>query len=312
MRSESRSDSAPEAEGRRDLGPLERALGYCFRDRELLETAVTHSSHAHENSARAEPYGPDGAIQAARERDNERLEFLGDAVLGLVASEELVGRFPGSQEGQLSKLRAHLVSQHHLITVAGQLQLGRYLRLGRGEEKSGGRHKAALLVDALEAVIGAMYLDGGLETVRPFVRDVILSPELAARAQDVQGLPIGDYKSALQEVAHAMGRVQPSYVLVDEEGPPHRRVFTVEVRLHRNSKRGRAEYVASARGATKKMAEQSAAREALAYLRSARTARLQPGPASGSSRAGRRSDQPNGRNPRRFPVRHASTVEANE
>lgn len=200
------------------------------------------------------------------EADNERLEFLGDAVLGLVTSEELVARFPELHEGQLSKMRAHLVSQHHLVTVAEQLQLGSYLRLGRGEEKSGGRSKAALLSDALEAVIGAMYLDGGLDVVRPFVKGTILAVELDARAAAGQTLAVSDYKSALQEIAHALGRVQPSYVLVEEEGPPHKKTFTVEVRVHRGTKRGRAEYVARAKGATKKMAEQNAARDALAYL----------------------------------------------
>jgi ribonuclease-3 len=244
----------------RELASLERVLGHEFRDRELLLTALTHSSHAHETGSRT---------GTSDHTDNERLEFLGDAVLGLIASEELIARFPDLQEGQLSKLRAHLVSQNHLVTAAEQLRLGSYLRLGRGEEKSGGRHKAALLVDALEAVIGAMYLDAGLETVRPFVRQAILIPELEARERAPQSVPVGDYKSALQEIAHATGRVQPSYVLVEEEGPPHQKTFTVEVRLHRASKRGRAEYVARAKGGTKKMAEQNAARDALAYLHNA-------------------------------------------
>jgi len=247
------------AEGREPSG-LERAVGHQFRDRELLLTSLTHSSHAHEIGSRS---------GTSDHTDNERLEFLGDAVLGFITSEELVARFPDLQEGQLSKLRAHLVSQQHLVKAAEQLQLGSYLRLGRGEEKSGGRNKAALLVDALEALIGAMYLDAGLEIVRPFVRQAILIPELEARAKAPQALPVGDCKSALQEIAHATGRVQPAYVLVEEEGPPHQRTFTVEVRLHRSSKRGRAEYVARAKGGTKKMAEQNAARDALAYLHAA-------------------------------------------
>lgn len=246
---------------RRDFAALENAVGHRFKDESLLLMSVTHSSHAHETGTRA--HEQNGA--AAEEPDNERLEFLGDAVLGLIASEQLVARFPALQEGQLSKLRAHLVSQRHLVTVAEQLELGSYLRLGRGEEKSGGRHKAALLVDALEAVIGAMYLDAGLSAARPFICERILAPELASLDQQ---LPVSDYKSALQETAHALGRVQPSYVLVEEEGPPHQKTFTVEVRLHRASKRGRAEYVARAQGRTKKMAEQNAARDALGYLRS--------------------------------------------
>lgn len=248
----------------REFPVLERELGHKFRDRELLLTALTHSSHAHESSNRPNEAGASVQPEAA---DNERLEFLGDAVLGLVASEELVGRFPDQQEGQLSKMRAHLVSQHHLVTVAEQIELGTYLRLGRGEEKSGGRAKAALLCDALEALIGAMYLDGGLDVVRPFVRERILLPVLRSREAGAPPLGVSDCKSALQEAAHAMGRAQPAYILVEEEGPPHQKTFTIEVRLHRGSKRGRAEYVARAKGATKKMAEQNAARDALGYLR---------------------------------------------
>jgi ribonuclease-3 len=286
--------SAPSG-SKRDFTALERAIGHKFRARDLLQTAITHSSHAHENSSRvagsaglsAEWHSqPNGSPTA--EADNERLEFLGDAVLGLVTSEELVARFPELHEGQLSKLRARLVSQHHLVTVAEQLQLGSYLRLGRGEEKSGGRSKAALLVDALEAVIGAMYLDGGLDAVRPFVKATILAVELQARAAGSQTLTVSDYKSALQEAAHALGRVQPSYVLVEEEGPPHKRTFTVEVRVHRGTKRGRAEYVARAKGGTKKMAEQNAARDALAYLNT--TAEV--GSDTGKLRAARRADAP--------------------
>ncbi len=257
-----------------EFSALERAIGYSFSRRDLLQTALTHSSHAHENSSRVaaqqERPNPHGnGLHPVPETDNERLEFLGDAVLGLVSSEELVACFPELHEGQLSKLRAHLVSQNHLVTIAQQLQLGSYLRLGRGEEKSGGRNKAAVVVDALEAVIGAMYLDGGLNVVRAFVKQHILAGELEARAAGQRALAISDYKSALQEAAHALGRVQPSYVLVQEEGPPHRKTFTVEVRVHRASKRGRAEYVARAKGATKKAAEQNAARDALAYLQAA-------------------------------------------
>jgi ribonuclease-3 len=246
----------------REFAGLEKALGHRFRRRELLLSALTHTSHAHEVATRngdaAEPEG---------ESDNERLEYLGDAVLALVASEELWHRYPAFKEGQLSKLRAHLVSQNHLVGVAEELELGRYLRLGRGEEKSGGRKKAALLTDALEALIGAMYLDAGLEKPRAFVLKRIVLPELERAAEDESLLPVSDYKSALQERAHVLGRAQPSYVLVNEEGPQHQKIFTVEARLHRIGKR-KAEYVAKASGATKKAAEQSAAREALNYLNS--------------------------------------------
>ena len=247
----------------REFANLEKALGHRFRKRELLVSALTHTSHAHESATR----NGDSAAEAEGEVDNERLEYLGDAVLSLVASEELWQRFPAFREGQLSKLRAHLVSQRHLVGVAEELELGKYLRLGRGEEKSGGRKKAALLVDALEALIGAMYLDAGLEKPRAFVRKRIVLPELERAAEAEALLPISDYKSALQERAHVLGRAQPAYVLVNEEGPQHQKTFTVEARLHRMGKR-KAEYVARATGATKKAAEQSAAREALNYLNS--------------------------------------------
>ena len=153
----------------RDISELERALGYQFSKPELLEQALTHSSQARELES----------LQAqTRVGDNEQLEFLGDAVLGLVTTEELFHRFPNFREGELSKLRAHLVSEKHLILVARQLELGHYLRLGRGEEKSGGRNKTALLVDGLEAVLGAMYVDSGLETVRRVVLQHIVTPEV--------------------------------------------------------------------------------------------------------------------------------------
>src|SRR6202171_111452 len=151
----------------RELATLEESIGHVFSSPELLERALTHSSQARE----AEMLRPGSGERA---HDNEQLEFLGDAVLGLVTTEELFRRFPQFSEGQLSKLRAHLVSKNHLIHIAEQLDLGRYLRLGRGEEKSGGRGKAALLVDALEAILAAIYLDGGLEVARSFVlRDEI-------------------------------------------------------------------------------------------------------------------------------------------
>lgn len=243
-----------------DITVLEETLGYCFQRPELIELALTHSSQAREQeSARTS-----GAVRVG---DNEQLEFLGDAVLGLVASQELFQRFPGFREGELSKLRAHLVSERHLIRVAQQLDLGRYLRLGRGEEKSGGRSKTALLVDALEAIVAAMYLDSGFEVTRQFILNWILIPELermdlGARA----ALPITDFKSALQEKLQAKGCPQPAYVLVKEEGPEHRKSFTVEVRLRAPGSPGRPELVGRATGSTKKRAEQEAARQVLEHL----------------------------------------------
>src|SRR5690349_6547962 len=244
-----------------DIRALEAALGHQFQHHEIIDQALTHSSQAREQEA-LQPSGTGG-----RHGDNEQLEFLGDAILGFVTSEALFQRFPDYHEGQLSKLRAHLVSERHLIQVAQQLDLGRFLRLGRGEEKSGGRHKTALLVDALEAVLAALYLEAGLEVARKFILDVIVGPELEkVAAAPTGGLFLTDYKSALQEAVHAAGRPQPSYILVKEEGPEHKKTFTVEARLHAAGVPGAPEFVGRAAGPTKKVAEQGAARQALEYL----------------------------------------------
>jgi len=245
----------------RNIADLEQVLGYRFKRPELLEQALTHTSQARELESLQT-----GAT--ARVGDNEQLEFLGDAVLGLVTTEELFHRFPQFREGELSKLRAHLVSEKHLIRVAQELQLGHYLRLGRGEEKSGGRNKTTLLVDGLEAVLGAMYIDSGLETVRRVVLQCILDPELESLARTGSSLPLTDYKSALQEKLQAMGQPQPSYVLVKEHGPEHSKTFTVEARLQATANHGAIEFVGRAEGSTKKNAEQDAARQVLEYLAS--------------------------------------------
>ena len=238
---------------------LEELLGHRFVRQELLEQALTHRSHARElDSTRT--------TASTREPDNEQLEFLGDAVLGLIITEELFRRFPEFREGELSKLRAHLVSERHLIHVAQLLGLGDYLHLGRGEEKSGGRGKTTLLVDALEAVLGAMYLDSGLDTVRSVVLKHILTPELEALQRSGRSLPLNDYKSALQERLQAMGRPQPAYILVKEEGPEHHKTFTVEARLQSNGEGRTPEFVGRAAGSTKKNAEQGAAQQLLDYL----------------------------------------------
>jgi ribonuclease-3 len=246
----------------REITALEAALGYHFRRRAVIEQAVTHSSQAREQEAQ----------QAAEAKyqvsDNEQLEFLGDAVLSLVTSEELFQRFPQFREGELSKLRAHLVSERHLIQVAQQLELGHYLRLGRGEEKSGGRGKTALLVDALEAILAAVYLDGGLEAARQFVVHYIVVPELERMEREGGALPLTDFKSALQEALQGLGMPQPAYVLVQEAGPEHSKIFTVEARLTAVDGRRPAEFVGRAQGSTKKNAEQDAARQVLTYLAS--------------------------------------------
>src|SRR5438270_3320048 len=197
----------------REITALEDGLGYHFRRRAVIEQAVTHSSQAREQEAQ----------QAAEAKyqvsDNEQLEFMGDAVLALVTSDELFQRFPQFREGELSKLRAHLVSERHLIQVAQQLELGHYLRLGRGEEKSGGRGKTALLVDALEAILAAIYLDGGFEAARAFVLREIVAPELERMERGGGTLPVTDFKSALQEAVQSLGMSQPVYALVEEVGP---------------------------------------------------------------------------------------------
>lgn len=243
----------------RDISGLQEALGYSPTRPELLEQALTHTSQAREQEA-LQP------AEAGAVGDNEQLEFLGDAVLGFITSEELFHRFPHFREGELSKLRAHLVSEKHLIRVAQELRLGDYLRLGRGEEKSGGRNKTALLVDALEAVLAAVFLDGGLPTARRIVLQYILDPELARLAGNDNGLPVTDYKSALQERLQAAGRAQALYALVKEQGPEHRKVFTVEARLRAADAPGMVDFVGRAEGSTKKNAEQEAARQVLEYL----------------------------------------------
>ncbi|MGH9602893.1 MAG: ribonuclease III [Terriglobales bacterium] len=239
-----------------DISALETALGHRFERRQLLEQALTHSSHAHE----AEPRP--GTNMA----DNEQMEFLGDAVLGFVTSQELFERFPHFHEGQLSKLRAHLVSAGHLVEVANRLKLGAYLRLGRGEERSGGRAKSALLVNTLEAVLAALFLDAGLETTRRFVLETIVAPELERLQPEAgMGFPISDHKSVLQELLQSQGRPQPRYATVQEHGPDHQKTFTVEVRIQSPASGRDAAF--RAEGATKKSAEQTAARLALEELK---------------------------------------------
>lgn len=248
-----------------DLTDLQKALGHEFKRLDLLQQATTHSSYARE----AESKGESGA------RDNEQLEFLGDAVLGFVTSQELWERYPEFREGQLSKLRAFLVSEKHLIRAAKSLKLGLHLRLGRGEEKSGGREKPAMLVDALEAVIAALYLDAGLDSAHAFILKKILQPEFRRMARGGSAVPVTDFKSALQETAHSMGWSQPAYVLVRERGPEHQKTFTIEARLGSD---GNGDFTARAQGPTKKQAEQGAARKALEHLRNLNGNNSKPAP----------------------------------
>lgn len=227
----------------RDVSELEEAIGHRFADRRRLLEALTHRSFANEQ--------PDSASL-----DNERLEFLGDAVLGLVVSELLFDRHPALDEGQLSRARAFLVSAANLVVHAGQLELGEYLQLGRGEEKSGGRQKAALLVDAFEALIGALYLDGGLDAVRRFLDNRIGDQISSVR---INGYDLKDSKSILQERLHTLEGGEVEYRLVGESGPDHQKTFHVEARVGGDA-------VSEGTGPTKKSAEQAAAMHALEAL----------------------------------------------
>jgi ribonuclease-3 len=232
---------------RADLDALENCTAYRFRNREILHRALTHSSHVHEKSL---------VEKSDTLRDNEQLEFLGDAVLGFLISECLVARNPGHREGRLSKVKAHLVSATHLFEVAQKLDLGKYLQLGRGEEMSGGRTKRTLLVDALEALIAAVYLDGGMEAARAFVTQFVLTQANGDAEPGNEDLPdeVVDFKSALQELAQARKLPQPRYAIVKERGPEHSKTFTVEVRVGKD-------LASQAEGLTKKSAAQQAARE---------------------------------------------------
>jgi ribonuclease-3 len=230
------------------LSHLETAIGHAFGNSELLDRALTHSSHVHERAARADtPLA-----------DNEQMEFLGDAILGFLVSEALVEQLPAYSEGRLSKLKAHMVSAAHLYGVADRLQLGQYLHLGRGEEMSGGRSKRTLLVDALEALIAAIYLDAGIGKVREFVRHHIAGDPALVTPEDPAS--VTDFKSALQELARARKLPLPRYVIVAEKGPEHLKTFAIEVRVGKDC-------VAQAEGYSKKNAAQNAARLALEQMR---------------------------------------------
>jgi ribonuclease III len=233
---------------------------HIFQRPDLLTWALTHRSLAYETN-------PDTLPDPAA--DNEQLEFVGDAVLGLAVAESLFRRFPSSREGELTRLRASLVSRRHLGEVAARIDLGSLLRLGRGEEQSGGRKKPALLANAIEAVIAALYLDGGLDAARAFIEKHIIEPALPDLHLALDGSKtfsgaIGDHKSALQEHLQATGAGQPHYVLTDQSGPDHQKRFRVEVRV--DDKSGGSRALAESEGSTKKQAQQAAARLAFERL----------------------------------------------
>ena len=222
-------------------------LPYQFRQPALLEEALTHRSHAREKPSPSN-------------KQNERLEFLGDAVLGLIVSEYLAETFPELTEGDLSQVRARLVGRTTLADAARRLSLGRMLRLGPGEERTKGRDKASLLANALEAVIGAVYVDGGVTVARTFTLQVLEAQLKELHQADLAAFR-QDYKSQLQEWCQRHVHVLPVYKVIEESGPDHRKTFevTVEIEQQRHG---------NGKGPSKKIAEQQAAQRALEQLRS--------------------------------------------
>lgn len=270
-----------------DLAELEAALGHHFAVPELLVRALTHRSLAKEQAAHEAPEDHRagdvrlietciGKIPIRKAGDNERMEFLGDAVLGLVVAEALFSRHPIWQEGELTRVRAQLVSRQHVAQVAEAIGLGRYLRLSRGEDKSGLRRKSTVISNTMEAVIGAMFLDGGMGPVREFVRRHVLGKAAEHLAQELQsGAALGNYKSALQEYLQADRTGAPVYRVKSESGPGHRKRFLVEVRLKKEAGEP-GKPLARGVGTTKKRAEQDAARRALDRLRAAGSGAMKP------------------------------------
>lgn len=224
-----------------NLEEFESKIGYTFQDKKLLQTALTHSSYANETKEK-------------RCENNERLEFLGDAVLGIIVAEYLFRHNSHVPEGELTRLRAMMVCEKSLHEFALQIELGRFLRLGRGEENTGGRERSSILADAFEAVIAAVYIDGGLEAARRHVTtfaDQFFSSRIKSSFKD--------YKTALQEIVQKNKGERLEYVLTAENGPDHDKEFVVEVHLNSN-------VIGEGRGGSKKEAEQMAAKEALALM----------------------------------------------
>ena len=243
------------------LSELEAALGHCFARPELLVCALTHRSLVNQQLQNG---NADGSAS-----DNERLEFLGDAVLGLVIGEALFLGHPEWREGELTRVRAQLVSRQHMAKVAAAISLGDHIRLSRGEDRSGLRRKSTVLSNTMEAVIGALFLDGGLEPVRAFARRYVMGNTVEELAEQLRsGAALGNYKSALQERLQAERAGAPIYKVKSESGPDHRKRFLVEVRL-RSDEGEPGKPLARGSGMTKKHAEQDAARRALARLTNA-------------------------------------------
>jgi len=239
--SEATRDAATETEA---LTALETLLGYQFRNRALLLRALTHRSYINEQE--------DQGLQ-----NNESMEFLGDAVLGFLVSARIFARFPDFNEGELSKIKAYLVSAANLLHLADKIHLGDFLFLSKGEDKAGGRKKRAILADAFEAVLAAVYLDGGIGAAESVLARQI---ESLLASYDAQRPTSGDFKSALQERLRSMGSPEPMYEIVDEIGPDHKKVFVVEVRVQDR-------VLSQSSGRSKKEAQLAAARMALENLK---------------------------------------------
>jgi len=225
--------------GSRAKDSLYRKISYIFSDDDLISRALTHRSF----------------VGQSRIRSNERLEFLGDSVLGLIVTEQLYKRFPDKNEGDLTKAKSSIVSRDTLAFWAREINLGAFIKLGRGEEQSGGRERKSLLADAFEALIGAMYLDGGIEPVRSFICSTLLID--AEKYLDYRYRR--NYKSRLLEFVQANSWEGPDYLVIGDEGPDHNKRFIVEVSVNK-------EPMGRGQGRSKKEAEQSAAKEALKYL----------------------------------------------
>jgi ribonuclease III len=253
------------------LNELEASLGHVFARPELLMRALTHRSLANELVV------ANGHEEVSNSGDNERLEFLGDAVLGLVVADALFKLHSEWHEGELTRVRAQLVSRKHLAEVAKAIGLGSYLRVSRGEDRSGLRNKTTVLSNSMEAVIAALFLDGGLEPVKDFTHRWVMGEAAEVLAQELNsGAALGNYKSALQEHVQAVRAGTPVYKLKSESGPDHRKRFQVEVRL-KTDEAEPGKPLARGVGSTKKQAEQDAARRALERLIAAAAKAGKPG-----------------------------------
>lgn len=241
------------------LADLELVLGHSFARQELLVQALTHQSLTLEEAQK-------NGLETPELAENERLEYLGDAVLGLIVAEELFMQHPDWREGELTRVRQQFVNRRHMGEVAASIQLGRFMRVSRGEERSGLRNRNTVLSNHMEAVLGAVYLDGGLEPVRGFVRSRVLGGAAEDVVRELEsGGALGNYKSALQQHLQAGHMGTPVYRLKSESGPDHHKSYVVVVRL-KPSSGGPGKLLAGGKGSSKKLAEQDAARRALTRL----------------------------------------------